>query len=667
MPTLLKNIYYHLKPLIPRTVQLNIRRKIVSIQRQKYKDIWPIDERAASPPKGWQGWPDGKKFALVLTHDVETENGLDNCHKLIELEKSLGFRSSFNFVAEDYNVPSELRQYLTNEGFEVGIHGLSHDGKLYSSRETFEKQAKRINQYLMEWKSVGFRSPSMHHNLKWLHDLNIEYDASTFDTDPFEPLPHGMQTIFPFWVNGNGSKGYVELPYTLPQDFTLFSLLKEKNISTWKRKLDWVAERGGMVLLITHPDYMSFHKERTGSEEYPAIYYEEFLRYIKTKYKNQYWHVLPKDISIYWAKNKYYQENTSTIPKKVKKIWIDLDNSPHVPFFKPIIKKLKEDGYPVFLTARDCAQTCQLADLSGLQYKRIGRHHGKNKIVKVLGLFYRAFQLLPSVVKEKPDLALSHGSRAQTIASKILGINSIVISDYEYAKMLPFYYPDWMLIPEVINNSNNKIGKNQILKYPGIKEDVYIPSFNPNSDVKKQLGLNGSDLVVTIRPPATDAHYFVPESEELFEAVMGYLTNEQSTKLVVLPRNEKQLEFIRKKYQKEIADSKVVIPKDVIDGLSLLWFSDLVISGGGTMNREAASLGVPVYSIFRGKIGAVDRYLSQTGRLILIESVEDIKTKINLKRRHIPQHVNNVNKDTLNSIVGQIKNIADRVTYASKR
>lgn len=371
-------------------------------------------------------------------------------------------------------------------------------------------------------------------------------------------------------------------------------------------------------------------------------------------------------MSISWLIKKYYKEYGSNVPISPKKIWIDLDNSPHVPFFKPIINKLTDDGFSVLLTARDCAQTCRLADLSGLKYKRVGHHHGKNKVIKVLGLFYRAFQLICIVVKEKPDLALSHGSRAQLIAAKIIGIRSLIISDYEHAKMFLFFNPDWLLVPEVIGKNNNKKGKYPILKYPGIKEDVYVPDFKPDSVVKNQLGLNGSDLVVTIRPPATDAHYFVPESEELFEAVMGYLTNEQSTRLVVLPRNEKQLEFIIKKYQREIADSKIVIPKDVVDGLSLLWFSDLVISGGGTMNREAASLGVPVYSIFRGKIGAVDHYLSQTGRLILVESVEDIKTKINLKRRHIPQHVNNVNKDTLNSIVGQIKKIADRVTYANK-
>ena len=342
-----------------------------------------------------------------------------------------------------------------------------------------------------------------------------------------------------------------------------------------------------------------------------------------------------------------------------KKIWVDLDNSPHVPFFKPIIDKLIEDGYSVLLTARDCSQTCRLADLTGLHYKRIGRHHGNNKFIKICGLLYRAFQLIPTVVKEKPCLALSHGSRAQLIAAKILGMSSVAIMDYEYGKMLPLAYPNWVIVPEVINCSRIKIDENHILKYPGIKEDVYVPNFKPNPDIIKELGLDRNDLIITIRPPATDAHYFVPQSEELFEAVMDFLIHEQSVRLVILPRYEKQLQFIRKMYQEWILNGKVVIPNDVIDGLNLVWFSDLVISGGGTMNREAAALGVPVYSIFRGKIGDVDQYLSEAGRLVLIECIDDIKTKIQLKKRYIPEYFDKVNAKTLNSIVGYIKQIAD--------
>ncbi len=300
---LINRIYYQLKPFIPRRLQISLRRKVVLRKRQLSKNIWPIDERASKPPNGWSGWPDQKQFGLVLTHDVDTMKGHDNCLQLMRLEQALGFRSSFNFVPERYDVSPEVRDHLTKHDFEVGIHGLNHDGKLYKSEKIFRSRAVRINHYLKDWKAVGFRSPAMHHNLDWIHDLNIEYDASTFDTDPFEPQSDSQGTIFPFWVDGNSSqRGYVELPYTLPQDFTLFVLMKEKNIDIWKQKLDWIVKNGGMALLNTHPDYMSFAGTKPRIEEYPAEYYSEFLKHIKFKYEGQYWHVLPRDIARFWAR-----------------------------------------------------------------------------------------------------------------------------------------------------------------------------------------------------------------------------------------------------------------------------------------------------------------------------------------------------------------------------
>ncbi len=286
--------FYALKPYIPRKLQVLARRVKVFRERSKARDIWPIDPCAVSPPENWNGWPNGKSFALILTHDVDTPRGRDRCGQLAQMEARLGFRSSFNFVPERYRVFPSLRRYLECNGFEVGVHGLYHDGKLYKSKEIFLKRAIAINRYMKEWNSVGFRSPAMHHNLDWIHDLEIEYDCSTFDTDPFEPQPTGTKTIFPFFVeNGSVRKGYVELSYTLPQDYTLFILMGEKNIDIWKRKLGWIVEKKGMVLLNTHPDYMTFGKEPK-TEEYPADYYEEFLQYVKEEYANQYWHVLPK-------------------------------------------------------------------------------------------------------------------------------------------------------------------------------------------------------------------------------------------------------------------------------------------------------------------------------------------------------------------------------------
>ena len=337
-------LYYQLKPLIPRSLQITLRRMVVRRKRNLYEHIWPIDKSAGACPEGWTGWPDGKKFALVLMHDVDTEKGHEKCLQLMQLDEKMGFRSSFNFVPERYHVSSEVRRILVEKGFEVGVHGLKHDGKLFLSRKIFLEQAAQINRYLKDWQSVGFVSPSMHRNLDWIHDLNVEYDVSTFDTDPFEPQPDGVGTIFPFWVPptpnpqnstlntlsepealpaGGATRhstlvtpqpslntqhltlntGYVELPYTLPQDHSLFVIMGEENIDIWKKKVDWIAEQGGMAQLITHPDYMNFSGEKPRDEEYPVSYYQEFFEYIKDEYEDQYWHVLPKEMARFWAKN----------------------------------------------------------------------------------------------------------------------------------------------------------------------------------------------------------------------------------------------------------------------------------------------------------------------------------------------------------------------------
>jgi peptidoglycan/xylan/chitin deacetylase (PgdA/CDA1 family) len=298
-----KSDYYFLKPLIPRRLQIAIRRELIRRQLPLVKNVWPISETASKPPDGWQGWPGDKKFALVLTHDVEMANDLEKCQVLAEIEEHRGLRSSFNFVARDYRVSQKLSRYLIDHGFEIGLHGLNHDKNPFLPVSAFLKRASKINYYLKEWRAVGFRSPSMYHDLQLLHHLNIEYDASTFDTDPFEPQPDGMGTIFPFWVPGNARHmGYVELPYTLPQDFLLFILMQKDNIDIWKEKLDWIVANGGMALFITHPNYMNFDN-RTHFEEYPARYYVEFLKYIESEYKGQYWNVLPKELAFWWKAN----------------------------------------------------------------------------------------------------------------------------------------------------------------------------------------------------------------------------------------------------------------------------------------------------------------------------------------------------------------------------
>jgi uncharacterized protein len=351
-----------------------------------------------------------------------------------------------------------------------------------------------------------------------------------------------------------------------------------------------------------------------------------------------------------------------------KKIWIDLDNTPHIPFFAPIMEQLQQRGFSLVVTARDCFQVCGLADLFQLKYKRLGRHYGRHKLLKGLGLTVRALQLLPTALWEKPDLSLSHGSRSQLMVSALLGIPSITILDYEFASFLPLLRPTWVMVPELIPNSAIRTDKDTVLRYPGIKEDVYVPTLKPDPGILAELGLGGNDVIVTARPPANEAHYYNPESSTLFNAAMDVLSSTPGVRIVMLPRNAKQGSAIRDSWPQLFSNGTMVIPERAIDGLNLVWHSDLVISGGGTMNREAAALKVPVYSVFRGTIGAVDRYLASCGRLVLLESVEDVRSKLVVMRRDksavTPQLTQ---KDALGTIVNHITEVVERPSKTSVR
>jgi predicted glycosyltransferase len=340
-----------------------------------------------------------------------------------------------------------------------------------------------------------------------------------------------------------------------------------------------------------------------------------------------------------------------------RRIWIDIDNSPHVPFFVPIIEELRKRGHEIILTARDAYQVRQLLELYRLPCKVVGRHYGKNRIAKILGTCIRAAQLLPRIFHEKIDLAVSHGSRAQIMCGFALGIPTLLILDYEYIAMMGFIRPDWIFVPQIIPNSKELKPKRQILRYPGLKEDVYVPRLRPNPSLGKQLGLEKDDIVVTVRPPAVEAHYHNPEAEVLLDAALSFLTQTPEVRVILLPRNEDQARTLRKTWGKWIRSRKIVIPEHAVDGINLICFSDLVVSGGGTMNREAAALGVPVYTIFRGKIGAVDRHLQQEGRLIPIECVEDIPKKIVLIRRQKKGQKIDNERPALKAIVDGIRDI----------
>jgi len=301
-------ILYALKSFIPRPMQIRIRQVIARRKRKSVGDVWPILESAGTPPPGWKGWPDGKQFALVLTHDVETAGGVERCREIMDLEERLGFRSVFYFVPDRYHVPADLRAEIIRRGFEIGVHGLRHDFTLFRSQAEFTQQAPEINRHIKEWGAVGFRAPYMIRNLDWIRDgLNLQYDASTFDTDPFEPQPEGVGTIFPFFVAPpptnlqthpptHSQKHLLELPYTLCQDHNLFVLFGETTTDVWKTKLDWIVSHGGMAMLGTHPDYMQ-SSAKLASDEYPLRLYEEFLEHVRTRYAGQYWQALPCEVA----------------------------------------------------------------------------------------------------------------------------------------------------------------------------------------------------------------------------------------------------------------------------------------------------------------------------------------------------------------------------------
>ncbi|MCW1926591.1 hypothetical protein OKA05_28825 [Luteolibacter arcticus] len=300
--SVLNAMYYLFKPFLPQSVRYNMRRLRANYKLQTAKD-WPIMLSAGEAPFGWRGWPDGKQFAVVLTHDVEGPVGLERCHQLAEIELKHGFRSSFNLIPEGgYEVTAEFRKSITDMGFEIGVHDLRHDGSLYRSRKSFDECSVAINTHLREWRAVGFRAGFMFHNLEWLKNLEIDYDASTFDTDPFEPQPDGAGTIFPFIVKGRTpGESYVELPYTLPQDVTLYLILRQQTNVIWREKTDWLAERGGMVLANVHPDYIAFDGRKPTISEFDSALYEGYLCYVKEKYAGQYWNPLPREMSQYIA------------------------------------------------------------------------------------------------------------------------------------------------------------------------------------------------------------------------------------------------------------------------------------------------------------------------------------------------------------------------------
>jgi peptidoglycan/xylan/chitin deacetylase (PgdA/CDA1 family) len=300
--------YYALKSLIPRRLQILLRRRRARSVQSSFP-LWPIEEKLENLKRNifkssmrtsdeipfiWF-WPHGKNFAFVITHDVETQKGFGKIERVCEIERKYGLRSSWNFVPERYFVDSRLLESLVNDGFEIGIHGLKHDGKLFNSRRLLDERMKEIKKYAIDLDAVGFRSPATHRNPDWMMNLPFEYDSSFPDTDPYEPQPGGCLSVFPFFI-GN----LVELPITLAQDHTLFEILGYQDISIWKQKIDWIEKMNGLALVIIHPDYIRAGRGRGEEGRYPIEYYEQLLQYVKSRCN--YWHVLPRNVARWWRR-----------------------------------------------------------------------------------------------------------------------------------------------------------------------------------------------------------------------------------------------------------------------------------------------------------------------------------------------------------------------------
>jgi predicted glycosyltransferase len=260
-------------------------------------------------------------------------------------------------------------------------------------------------------------------------------------------------------------------------------------------------------------------------------------------------------------------------------------------------------------------------------------------------------------VRQKPALALSHGARSQILLCNFLRIPTVLIADYEYSRSIPMAWPKWLIVPESLFGYDFSIKPNRLRFYRGIKEDVYVPGFRPDPALVEELGLSRDKTIITVRPPASEAHYHNPESDRLLEEFMSRICQSPDTQVVLLPRNCHQEQALRAAHPNWFIDAKTIVPPGVLDGLNLIWFSDVVVSGGGTMNREAAALGIPVYSIFRGTTGVVDSVLEQEGRLIMIRSADEIWGKIQFVRRNKNLPLNSQPRIALKDIIDNIEDI----------
>jgi hypothetical protein len=293
--------YYAARPLLPRSLQLGLRRAYSRVQARTTFPRWPVETSlhdfqdlvlgwaasvAGSPVPWIAPWPHERTWALVLTHDVETADGVRRIARLRDIELQTGHRSSWNFVPGRYHVQDALVAELQRDGFEVGVHGLHHDGRDLDP-EHLPRRLPQMRRHAERWGATGFRSPATHRGWSTMAALPFDYDSSYPDTDPFEPQPGGCCSWLPFPIGP-----VVELPITLPQDHTLFVILRARDGRAWLDKAERIRERGGMALLITHPDYV---------EAGPV---EDAYRQLLTHFADDpgVWRALPAEVARWWRR-----------------------------------------------------------------------------------------------------------------------------------------------------------------------------------------------------------------------------------------------------------------------------------------------------------------------------------------------------------------------------
>jgi predicted glycosyltransferase len=297
-----------------------------------------------------------------------------------------------------------------------------------------------------------------------------------------------------------------------------------------------------------------------------------------------------------------------------------------VPFFSPLIREFESRGHSVSVTIRDYGYTTELASQAGMTYTCVGSHPGGNILRKLVSLGSRSLRLAAWATRRKFDLALSHGSRGLVGAAWLAGIPTVTMFDYEHVSSGLFHkLSSRLLLPEALDRS--VIG-DRVRYYPGYKEEVYLGDFKPRTGLS-EIPVPAGRVIVLIRPPATTAHYHDSRSEDIFRALLQRISASDSAFGIIAPRTAQQGCEIRNILENPL---NFHILERSMNGLDLIWNADLIVGGGGTMNREAALLGVPVYSIFTGPIGAIDRRLSEEGRLQLIRKTEDV-TEIKVESR----------------------------------